>query len=489
VSLRILAKHSALYTLGNIAPKIGAFLLLPIYVRFLSQADYGSVALMTSLAGILAIVYHLGVDGALMRLHFDTEGRARSRLYLTVAAFTLVTSTVLTGVAALTLGPTFESLFAGTPFVFLGLLALLLAFAGSLHFIPSVLFRASGQAGRFLAVNLGSFGLSSVMSLVLVVVFDLGAAGVLLGQLVSNVTIMAVSIVIVTRLGRLEFDVGALRASLRLGLPLLPHALSAWALRLADRWLLALFLGLPMIEARSQIGVYAVGYQLGFIVTVVISSFNAAWSPYFFRIADRPQAPRFYADMTNVILAGVLVLAVAASALAPEIVALVARPGYEGAADVLPVIAFACVIQGAYTMFVTVVFFVKRTGPLAFITFGSALLNVLLNVLLIPGLGIMGAAWATMGAYAFFATATYLFARRLYPINLAWIRLSILLIAGAALVIALRWAVPGPSIAAAALHLGAAIAYLGVAAAICRVPVERLRAVSRRLPADSDSAA
>ena len=488
MSLRILAKHSALYTLGNIAPKFGAFLLLPIYVRFLSQADYGAVALMTSLAGILAIVYHLGVDGALMRLHFDTEGRARARLYITVAAFTLVASTILTGFAALTLGPAFESLFAGTPFVPLGVLALLLAFAGSLHFIPSVLFRASGQAGRFLAINVGSFALSSVMSLILVVIFDLGAAGVLLGQLISNVTIMAVSIVIVSRLGRLEFDPAALRASLGLGLPLLPHALSAWALRLADRWLIALFIGLPVLEARSQIGVYAVGYQLGFIVTVVVSSFNAAWSPYFFRIADRPQAPRFYADMTNVVLAGVLVLAVTASSLAPEIVALVARPGYEAAADVLPVIAFACVIQGAYTMFVTVVFFVKRTGPLAFITFASAALNIVLNVVLIPRMGIMGAAWATVGAYGFFASATYLYARRLYPINLAWVRLTILAIIGAGLVLALRAAAPGPSIPAAAIHLGAALGYLGVAALICREPLERLRTVSRRLPADVGSA-
>jgi O-antigen/teichoic acid export membrane protein len=484
VSLRTLAKQSAIYTIGNIAPKIGAFLLLPIYVRFLSPADYGAVALMTSLAGLLGLVYHLGIDGALMRLHFDTAGRDRARLYFTIAAFTMVMSAALTLLAALILSAVFDSWFAGTPFVPLGVLALLLAFAGSIHFVPSTLFRASGQAGRFLAINLGSFALSSAMSLILVVAFHLGPTGVLLGQLISNLTIMAVSIAIVASLGSFEFDAGALRASLKLGLPLLPHALSAWSLRLADRWLLALFIGLPALEARSQIGVYAVGYQLGFVVTTVISSFNSAWSPYFFRIADRAQAPRFYADMTNVVLAGTLAMAVAVSTLAPEIVGLVARPGYEAAADVLPVIAFASVIQGAYTMFVTVVFFVKRTGPLAFITFGSAALNVLLNVILIPSFGILGAAWATVGAYAFFAAATYLYARRLYPINLAWVRLAILVVAAVGLVLAARATVPGPSVTAGAVHIGAALGYLVLAALVCRTPIERLRTVSRRLPAD-----
>lgn len=488
MSLRALAKQSAIYTIGNIAPKIGAFLLLPIYVRFLTPADYGTVALMTSLAGLLGIIYHFGVDGALMRLHFDTAGRDRASLYFTIAAFTLVMSAVLTLLAALILSAVFESWFAGTPFVPLGVLALLLAFAGSIHFVPSTLFRASGQAGRFLAINLGSFGLSSVMSLVLVVVFHLGPTGVLLGQLISNLTIMCVSIAIVARLGSFEFNASALRASLALGVPLLPHALSAWSLRLADRWLLALLLVLPAVEARSQIGIYAVGYQLGFVVTTVVASFNSAWSPYFFRIADQPQAPRFYADMTNVVLAGVLALAVAVSTLAPEIVALVARPGYEAAADVLPVVAFASVIQGAYTMFVTVVFFVKRTGPLAFITFGSAALNVLLNVVLIPWFGIMGAAWATVGAYAFFAAATYLYARRLYPISLAWARLVILGGLAVGLVLAIRATVPGPSVLAAAVHLSAALAYLVVAALMCRTPFERLRSVSRRLPADEGTA-
>ena len=487
VSLRGLAKHSAVYTVGNLAPKIGAFLLMPIYVRFLSQADYGAVALLTSLAGVLGIVYHLGVDGALMRLHFDTHGRQRAQLYVTLAASTLIVSTVLTLLLAVVLGPSFETLFAGTPFVPLGVLALLLAFAGSMQFIPAVLFRASGQAGRFLALNLGAFLISSAASVVLVAGFGFGATGVLLGQLIANVAVLGVTAIVVMRLGMVGFDTAALRSALGLGLPLLPHALSAWILRLADRWLLALLLGLPALEARAQIGVYAVGYQLGYVVTILVTSFNAAWSPYFFRIGDRPEAPRFYAEMVTLVLAGLLVLAVGVSVLAPEIVALVARPGYEAAADVLPVIAFASVLQGAYTMFVTAIFFMKRTGPLALITFGSAALNVTLNIVLIPMLGIMGAAWATMGAYAFFATATLVFARRLYPIEIAWAPLALLAVIGVAVVVGSRALAGGPSAGALAIHLAIGLGFAGLGWVICRGPIDRLRTLARRLAAEGNA--
>ena len=488
MSLRGLARNTALYTIGNLAPKIGAFLLLPIYVRFLSQADYGAVALLTSLAGILGVVYHVGVDGALMRLHFDTEGRARARLYVTLATFTLTVSTALSIVVALVLGPNFETLFAGTPFIPLGALALLLAFAGSMQYIPAVMFRASGQAGRFLALNLGSFLVSSTASVILVAFLGFGASGVLLGQLIANVAVLGVTFVTVARLGMVGLDAGALRAALQLGIPLLPHALSAWALRLGDRWLLALFLGLPALEARAQIGVYAVGYQLGFVVTMIITSFNAAWSPYFFQIGGRPEAPRFYTEMTTIVLAGVLALAVGVSVLAPEIVALVARPGYEAAADVLPVIAFASVLQAAYTMFVTAVYFMKRTGPLAFITFGSAALNVLLNIALIPAFGIMGAAWATFGAYAAFAAATFAYARRHYPIRIGWWRLAALAVVGGAAVLASRAMASGPSVIGAAIHLAIAVVFASATLVICRGSIERLRVLSRQLAAAKEPA-
>jgi O-antigen/teichoic acid export membrane protein len=484
VSLRDLARDSAVFTFANVAPKAGAFLLLPIYVRFLSQADYGAVALLTSFAGILAVVAHLGVDSALMRLHFDAEGWARRRLYFTVALFSAVASAVLTVIVAVVVGPFFETLFSGIAFLPLGALALLVAFAGSLQFIPSVLFRASGQARRYLVINLGAFVSGSVASVVLVVVFGLGAAGVLGGQLIANLAVLVVVVVIVVRLGTTDFDAKALRSSLRLGLPLLPHQLSAWALRLADRWLLAIFLVLPSLEARAQIGVYAVGYQLGYLITILVTSFNAAWSPYFFRIGDRQEAPRFLGDMSNLVIAGLLAVAVGLSCLAPEIVAVIARPGYEDAADVMQVIAFASVLQGAYTMFVTAVFFVKRTAPLALITFGAAALNILLNVDLIPILGIIGAAWATFGAYFVFAAATYQLARRIYPVDIDWIRVGLLAALAAMTVAAARIVSSAPSVEGFVVHAALAVGFALITAWVCLRPLGRLRIVSRSLPAD-----
>jgi O-antigen/teichoic acid export membrane protein len=483
ISLRSLLRASALYTVGNFIPRVGALILLPIYVRFLSPAEYGAMTLLISLAGILAIIYHLGLDGALMRLHFDVEGRERARLYGTVTLFTLAFAGLSTLLLALVVGPFFEALTGDTPFIPLGALTLLLALAGALGYVPSTLFRASGQVERYLIVNLGAFGVSSVVSVLLVVVVGLGAAGVLAGQLLAAVLVAFVSLAIVQRLRAWTIDRTALRQGLRLGLPLLPHGVSAWALRLADRWLILLLIGLPALEARAAVGVYSVGYQLGYVVSLVVVSFNAAWSPYFYRLGSTTTGPAIHTEMTTLVFAGISVLAVGLSTLAPEIVAILTRPEYAEAADVLPVIAVASVAHGLYVMFVTVVFLAKATGRLAVITFVAAGVNIAANVLLIPSVGVIGAAWATFASYVFFAAATYVLARGLYPMRIDVRLLGLIGAAGVTAIVIARILASEPSMSAGAIHLLVALVYTACVALICRAPLARLRRASAALAA------
>jgi O-antigen/teichoic acid export membrane protein len=479
LSLRTLARASALYTAGNIAPKIGAFFLLPIYVRFLSKAEYGEVALLTTLSGLLGLLVPLGVDAALMRLHFDLQGRGRATLYSTLTLFTLGTSAGTTLLVAAIAGPFFPRLFAGIPFFPLGALTLLIAFTGGIDFVPSVLFRATSQPGRFISYNLTSFVLGSAASVTLLVVVGMGPVGVLLGQLVGTLVPFVLTVVIVRRLGGWTFSRSSLAAALRFGLPLVPHSLAAWALRLSDRWLIGLLIGLPVLAAQAAIGVYSFGYQIGYVITIIVVSFNSAWSPYFYRVGQEPYGPRLFRQITTLVMAGLLAMAVGLAALAPEVVTVMAGSRYAQSVDVLRVVAFASVLQGLYTMLVTVVFLTKRTRRLAILTVSSAILNVGLNLVLIPRIGIMGAAWSTIAAYAFFAAATWWYARRWYPLHLDYARLAALAaLAAVAMVLATLTVLPADPVLQGALHFGIGAAFALAAAAIGLRPLLSLRGLT-----------
>jgi O-antigen/teichoic acid export membrane protein len=486
MSLRVLARASAVYTLGNIAPRFGAFLLLPIYLRFLTQSEYGQFALLTSLSNVLGLALTLGLDGALMRLHFDYEARGRATLYGSLALFSIVAAAAFTLLFGIVVGPFFSTLFAGIPFFPLGALTLLLAFAGTIQYVPSVLFRASGQPFYFVAYNIGTFLLASVASVLLIVVLQLGVAGILIGQLVGALLILSVAIGTLMSLGAWSFSSTVLASALRFGLPLVPHALSNWVLRLSDRWLIALLIGLPVVQVQAAIGVYSFGYQIASIISIIVISFNFAWSPYFFRIAERPSAPILYRHVTTLAIAGLLTLAVGLSALAPEIVNVVATSRYAQSVDVIRVVAFASVFQGQYTMLVTLIFFRKRTGRLALLTLGAGAANVLLNILLIPRMGIMGAAWSTLIAYGAWAIATTWFALRLYPLRLDIVRgIALGAVALASVWLAVQVALSDAPIAQGLLHLAILVGYGAFAVLVAIQPFNALRGLATRVAGDA----
>ena len=476
-----LLRASAVYTLSNLLPKVGAVFLVPVYVQALSAAEYGTVALLTTLIGFLTMVYHLGMDGSLMRLHFDAERGGREGLYWSATLLTLGLAAAVTAVF-LVAGPLLFDVIPGDiPFVPLGLLAVGVALCSSVGYVPSTYFRATRQAVTYAVVHLGGFALTAAAVLFMLLVLGLGTAGVIGGQLVSAAVMLIVTLAVVLRLGPIRIRREAVSSLLGIGLPLVPHAISAWALKLLDRWLIGLFIGLPAAGALAAIGAYSFGYQIGSVVTLLVASFNQAWAPYFYGIAHEEHAPRLYRQIVTVVLAGTFVVAVGLSAISREVVEVLARPGYEAAVDVISIVALGAVVYAFYTMFVTALFVAKRTRRLALITFASVIVNVALNALLIPLLGVSGAAWATVGGYAFFALATYLHGRRMYPIEIDGLRLSVAAAGGVATALVARAVQPEDVLMAAAVHVGLAALYAVGVLALVLGPVREVLAARDEL--------
>ncbi|HEX5039099.1 MAG TPA: oligosaccharide flippase family protein [Candidatus Limnocylindria bacterium] len=420
--LRTLVRGSLFYTVGNFLPRIGAFLLLPIYTAAMAPAEFGTFSLMLSIAGVLGIVYRFGLDGALMRLHFDVEERDRPSLYLTLSVVTAAIGLVLSVLLGLIAVPTFSRLFAGTPFWPFAPLTLILTFLLSFQYVPSSWFRARELPGRFLLLTVVSFAGGLVGTVLFVLVLDGGAVGALLGQIGAAGTAAAATIVVLVSLGAAAFRADFLRRALTFGLPLLPHSLSAWVLNVSDRWLIGLLVVGGAAAAQTAIGVYSFGYLLGQVVGLVAFSFNAAWVPFFYQRGAGPQGPRLLREMTTLSIAGLAVLAAGIGLLAPELATALAGDQWgdaiEDAARITPIVAVASVAYGLYFMVVSPVFMERRTAVLPALTIAAGLLNVGLNLVLIPTVGIVGAAWATLAGYAALAGLTTWYARRIYALAL-----------------------------------------------------------------------
>jgi len=406
-----LAKSSLIYGLGNYGVKLVGFLLIPVYTRYLLPADYGVMAMVSAFGQALFIFLNLGQSTALFRFYYDddsAEGRER-----VIAGSLWIALVISTPVALLMLalsgtiaGPLLgESAQAGL--VAVGILTVA---CRQLLRLPFAVLRADERDTRYATWSIARTGLSAVLAIVLVVGFHMGVWGVLLSQLLAEAICCVILVPPIARSLRAGWVGTEMREQLTFGLALVPGAMAAFTLDLSDRFFLRHYSDL------EQVGLYSLGYRLGEIIFFVVAAVQLAWPQFVFANRKAPNAKELYSYATTYYLAGMLFLVLGLSALAPELVELMAAPQYRAAAPVVPWIALSGLCEGVRYVLTIGIMFQKRPIIRSMGMGGAGIVNIVLNMLLIPRYGMMGAAWATLGGFVTLIAIELTVSHRFYPI-------------------------------------------------------------------------
>jgi O-antigen/teichoic acid export membrane protein len=439
-------RQALIYVSGQVLSRGAAFLLIPLYTRFLTQEEYGILGIAAAVAGVLAILLGLGLEEAVVRFAFDRDPEAQRVCRGTLWIF-LVASGVAFGLVADLAGPRVAHAVFPTvpfrPFLRLVLWTNVLALAGT---IPLALFRARRQALRYVCWSAGSFLVTIALTLALVVGRGLGVRGALAAPLVSAAAFALPYTVMTLKEVRLTVRRADLRAALAFSLPLVPHSLAGWALNLSDRILLQRFVPL------DEISVYYLGYQVGLLLSILGIAANNAWRPFFYRTMteEGAGAPRTLSRLSTYGIAAVVFAGMVLAVFSRELVALLAPSGYGRAAGVAGPVILAFTFQGIYFFAVNGLFAARRTRPLPLVTAVAAAANIGLNLWLIPRFGIMAAAWSTAIGFAILLAGAWALSQAAYPIPYEIRRLILLGAVGLAAAVAAH-VLPldgGPAIAA-----------------------------------------
>jgi O-antigen/teichoic acid export membrane protein len=285
--------------------------------------------------------------------------------------------------------------------------------------VPYAVLRARQQSPRFVIFSLVQFVVNMGTTIVLVAVAGRGVRGSLEGNLLGQVAVLLLFAPALLNAMRARFSREDLREMLAFGLPLVPAMLASLSLTVSDRYFLRAF------STFDEIGVYGLGYRIGLIVQViVVTPFNLSWGPVMWSVADKPYANRFYAKVLTYFAAVSLYVALGLSILSPELLRLASRQeAYWRAWQVVPLIALSYVLYGIYFQMAVGVNLRKKTQYMPFIVGAAAVLNLLLNFLLIRPWGMMGAAISTLVSYSVLSLLVYVVSRRFYPLQYEWNRL------------------------------------------------------------------
>jgi O-antigen/teichoic acid export membrane protein len=415
--LKRLVASSAAYQASSLLASAIAVVTLPLYTRHVEPAGYGYAETLLVAIILLSIVLRLGLGEAIVRWWYeDEDGARRGRLARGVTGAVLAGSTALSLVLVAAAGPLSEALLAhrdATLFAY-GVLGL---WAFTNLEVAYALLRADHRRRTYVVASLANVVLTVALTVVLVVVEDQGARGLVLGNYAASALVLAgLWLTPPWRIGvPRQADLAPL---LRYGLPTVPADASVFALNVVDRSYL-----LHQSGARSA-GLFAISVKLATAVIVAVRGFQAAWPPLAYSVSDDDEARRFYALVTSayVVVTGLVVTAL--TLLGRWVVRLLAAPEYGEAHTALPWLALGWALYGLFLVFVVIAGRAKVTTRNFPAALAGLVVNVILLVLLVDPLGIEGAGIALCGAYAVMLVTIHLLTRRLFAVPFEWGRLA-----------------------------------------------------------------
>ena len=417
--VRELGKQLAIYGAGDVAVSAVNLLLLPVYVQYLSERDYGVLGLLGAVEVVAKILFRWGLDGSFMRLFYDSDDPfARQRLASTIFFFMLAANGVLL-VLSLAASPWLAgALFDDAGAALALALVLLNTFAIAFTFFPFHVLRMEGRSTEFSVLAVLRSTATVVLRLVLVVLGGLGLMGVIIADVAVTAALMLVLLRRFAPLVRPVFSAGVLREALAFGLPRVPHAAAQQIMAVGDKFILATF------RPMAEVGVYSMGVSFGLTQKLFLSAFEYAWAPFYYSAAREAGAPALFATVTTYGVAALALLTAGLSAIARDLLELMTRGIFTEAAPVVAWTAIGVFLQGIYLLTSIGLNLTKRTAYYPASTITAAAANIGLNYALVPRYGMMGAAWANAAGYAVQAGLAFVFSQRLYPVRYEYGRLA-----------------------------------------------------------------
>lgn len=406
-----LLRTSGLYAMGAVLPRALSFAVLPLFTRYLPPSDYAIVGIGVTITAVLTLVYPLGMHGSIGRLYFTVRNRERRSLLVTTWLTVAVVSTVLTLVLDRFGAGLAAHVFRHVPFHPYLRIALWTAFFTALPLVPLALLQARQQAALYVGISALTAVASTGAAVILVVYFRMGARGYLLGALAGAIVGAALCVAIFAHelnyrpTGRLFRDAAAF------GLPLVPHGLAGWVLSLSDRIILEHNVTL------SDLGKYSIAFQIASVINFVAVAVNTAWSPELFRVYRREGTVEGMIQSVTYFVVGTVWITAVIAVLASPIMRILATPAYAGAERIIPWLAIGFLLNALYFIPVNFIMLHSKTGVVPVLTGISAVVNIALNLWLVPEYGVTAAAVSTAASYGLCLGLTLIVANRIQPVQ------------------------------------------------------------------------
>lgn len=385
-----LVKNTLILSIGSFLPKFTGLVTIPIITGFLTKVEYGTYDLITTLVALLLPVVTLQIQSAAFRFLIDCRDNEEekkkviSNIYLFIVPISLFALAIL--------------------YLVLYKIDTQIRILIALYFFVDIFLSATQQIIRGLSNN-KLFSISSVIqsigNMILVVLTVLIGGQGLRGVLISYITATSIGILFLFLRGKIINEIDfrlhsstTIKRMLGYSWPMIPNTLSNWVLSASDRLVLTAFMGL------EAVAIYGAANKIPALLGIVQGTFAFAWQENASLALSDDDVEKYYSNMFDrifCIVAGIMSLLIGAT---PVLFSIFIQGDYSEAYSQLPILTMGVFFSTISAFMGGIYVAHKRTKNVGITTMIAALINLLIDFMLVRKIGIYAASISTLVSYA-----------------------------------------------------------------------------------------
>ena len=425
-NLKLTGKRSLIISLGKIGSKLVGFILLPIYTKEIAVNDYGVLGLLELIELVGVQVLAVGLHQALLRwLSLSKEEAEKKSIVFTIFICLMVVG-LLSVLVIVSTKENLSVLLFGNPIYSNYLIYVFISISFiNLAKISQTILRVEERTVLYTISILVQFIVSVILNIYFVAILKLGVEGVLLAYVISSGVLFLILFPFLVSRSRLKFDIPVLREMMIFSYPFILTAISATILQMGDRYLLS------KLSSLTEVGLYSLGYKFSNVLKIfIIDSFLLGFPIIGWQVVKNNEKPReFFSKIFTYFIFALIWISLVISVYAKGIIHLVAlNKSYWDSYLVIPYLLVGVIMLGwAYFSFF-ILQIPKKTKHISVILTVAAVVNIGINLLLIPKYGMMGAAYSRIISNFIAMVLAYILAQKYYEIKYEFKRLPVLFV-------------------------------------------------------------
>ena len=383
---KYLFKNTAIFTIGNLATKLITFIFIPIYTNLLTTSEYGALDLVVTICTISVPLITLNIAESVLRFNLDKNSDSSK---ITKIGIIVLLGGFVVGISVIPICYIFEGLSNISILVYL-----------------FVVFSASSQVflcdlkgkEKLISYSIGNILcaiLVSLFNILFLVVLHMGIQGYLLAYIISYAVITIYSFILGKSYKSIlsTFDKKTATQMLRFSIVLIPNSFMWWIMNSSDHVMVTI-----MISAAAN-GIYAISYKLPTLISTFAGIFNQAWQYSAIKEEESEDKDKYTNSVFRCLIGVMMIVGTGMMALIKPFLSIYVSSDFFEAWQYTPFLIIGCVFLALGTFVATS--YTVHKDSFGFLISGvfGAILNIGLNFLLIPKLGVFGAAFATCVSY------------------------------------------------------------------------------------------